>query len=158
MRMQTPRFVELPPLLIAGMREPLHEQNGQAIPELWKNFTPYMGNIPFQVGQVAYGLCVKSNDSSNGNFYYMAGCEVSEFVNLPAKLSPIIVPAQKYAVFSHDFHISKIRETIDYVFDKWLPQSGKQHNEQSIHFFERYSEKFEPNVGVGEIEIWVPIF
>ena len=155
--MQTPRFVELHPLLIAGIREPLHEQSGQAIPKLWENFLPYMGTIPFQIGKVAYGLCVKSNDSSNGDYYYMAGCEVSEFVNLPKELSPLIIPAHRYAVFSHDTHVSKISETIDYAFDKWLPQSCRQHNVQSIHFFERYSEDFNINVGIGGVEIWLPV-
>ena len=155
--MQAPRFVELPPLLIAGMREPLGEQNAQKIPLLWKDFLPYKGNIPYQIGDVAYGLCVKSNDSSNGTYYYMAGCEVSEFVNLPKELSPLIVPAHNYAVFSHDTHISKIRETIDYIFDKWLPESGKKHNSQSIHFFERYSEHFDLAIGFGGTEIWLPI-
>jgi len=156
--MQSPRFLELPPLLIAGMREILSDQSPQTIPILWKNFAPYIDNIPCQVGQAAYGLCVKSSGSSNANFYYMAGCEVSEFVNLPAELSPFIVSAHKYAVFSHDTHVSKIRETIDYIFDTWLPESGKQHNAQAIQFFERYAEDFDPNVGIGRTEIWLPIF
>jgi AraC family transcriptional regulator len=155
--MQSPRFMALPPLLIAGMREPLNEQSTQKIEKLWKDFTPYMGNIPFQVGHVAYGLCVQSGGNSQRAFYYMAGCEVSEFVNLPAQLSPFIVPAHNYAVFSHDTHISIIRETIDYVFDRWLPESGKQHNSQSIHFFERYSENFNPMIGIGGVEIWLPV-
>ncbi len=155
--MQKPRFRELPPLLIAGLREPLNEQSAQTIPVLWKKFAPYIGHIPCRLGQVAYGLCVKSNDSSNGSFYYMAGCEVSEFLDLAADLSPFIVPAHKYAVFSHEQHISKIRETIDYIFDQWLPASDKKHNPQSIHFFERYSEEFDPDVGIGGTEIWLPI-
>jgi len=153
----SPRFTDLPPLLIAGMREPLNEQSEQTIPLLWKKFAPYIGHISHQLGAIAYGLCVHSSESSNGHFYYMAGCEVSEFLNLPAALSPLIVPAHKYAVFTHESHISKIRETIDYVFDKWLPQSGKQHNAQSIHFFERYTEEFNPESGFGGTEIWLPI-
>jgi AraC family transcriptional regulator len=87
----------------------------------------------------------------------MAGCEVSEFLDLPSQLSPLIVPAHKYAVFTHEQHISKMRETIDYIFDKWLPTSGKKHNPQSIHFFERYSEDFNSEVGIGGVEIWLPI-
>lgn len=155
--MPSPRYHELPPLLIAGLREPLNEQSAQTIPVLWQNFAPYIGNIPHQVGSVAYGLCVRSSESSNGSFYYMAGCEVSEFADLPTELSPLIVPAHKYAVFIHESHISKIRETIDYVFDKWLPESGKYHNAQSLHFFERYTEDYEPQTGFGGTEIWLPI-
>lgn len=155
--MHSPRFQELPPLLIAGLRKPLDDQSAQAIPLLWQKFASYNGHIPCQKGKDAYGLCVKSNESSNGLYYYMAGCEVSEFLNLPEDLSPLIVPAHNYAVFQHTTHISKIRETIDYVFDKWLPESGKQHNPQSIHFFEHYTEDYNPETGFGGTEIWLPI-
>ena len=154
----TPRFVELPPLLLAGMREPLNEQSAQTIPLLWQKFAPYIGNISHQQGnQVAYGLCVCSSESSNGSYYYMAACEVSEFADLPSDLSPLIVPAHKYAVFIHESHVASISETIHGVFDQWLPTSGFTHNTQSIHFFERYGEDFNPVTGMGGIEIWLPL-
>jgi AraC family transcriptional regulator len=154
----TPRYVELPPLLLAGMREPLNEQSAQTIPVLWQKFAPYIGKIPHQQGNmVAYGLCVRSSESSNGSYYYMAACEVSEFSDLRAELSPLIVPAYKYAVFAHETHVSCIKETIDQVFDQWLPTSGFTHNAQSIHFFERYGEDYNPEAGVGGMEIWLPI-
>lgn len=156
--MPEPRFVERPPLLIAGMREPLNEQSAQTIPVLWQKFASYIGNIPHQLGaSVAYGLCVRSAESSNGFYYYMAGCEVGEFSDLPAALSPLIVPAHKYAVFVHAEHVDRIKDTIDFVFDQWLPNSGLSHNSQSIHFFERYGEDFNPETGLGGMEIWLPI-
>ena len=37
----TPRFVELDPLLMTGMREPLNEQSTQTIPVLWQKFAPF---------------------------------------------------------------------------------------------------------------------
>jgi AraC family transcriptional regulator len=151
------RYEQLPPLLIAGMREPLHEQSAHTIPILWQKFVPFIGKIPYQIKQVAYGLCVRSRESSNGAFYYMAGCEVSEFGDLPAELSPLIVPAHTYAVFVHDTHISNLRKTIDHMFDIWLPASGRKHNSHSIHFFERYGEKFSPEKGMGDVEIWLPL-
>lgn len=154
----TPRFIELPPLLLAGMREPLNEQSAQTIPLLWQKFAPYIGNIPHQQGnRVAYGLCVRSSESSNGSYYYMAACEVREFADLPSDLSPLIVPAHKYAVFAHVVNVSRIKETIDKVFDQWLPTSGFIHNAQSIHFFERYGEDYNPATGLGGTEIWLPI-
>ncbi len=154
----TPRFFELPPLLLAGMREPLNEQSAQTIPLLWQKFSPYIGNIPHQLGnRVAYGLCVRSSESSNGSYYYMAACEVGEFTDLPAGLSPLIVPTHKYAVFRHDGHVARIKETIDVVFDQWLPISGFTHSSESIHFFERYGEDYNPETEVGGMEIWLPV-
>lgn len=156
--MQEPSIVERPPLLIAGMREPLTEQSAQTIPVLWQKFVPFMGKIPQQLGtRIAYGLCVRSTESSNGFYYYMAGCEVSEFTDLPSNLSPLIVPSHTYALFTHVGHLDTIKDTIDFAFDQWLPNSGYTHNSQSIHFFERYGEEFNPTTGIGDIEIWLPI-
>ena len=152
-----PHFIDSEPILIAGIREPLNENSAETIPLLWKKFAPFIGNISHQLGQVAFGLCVPSKSSSNGVYYYMAGCAVSEFANLPPELSPLIVPSQQYAIFAHDAHLSRIRETIDAVFDQWLPQSGYQHNTQSLHFFERYDENFNPETGLGGMEIWLPV-
>lgn len=154
----SPRVIELPPLLLAGMREPLNEQSAQTIPLLWQKFAPYIGKIPHQQGsRTAYGLCVRSSESSNGFYYYMAACEVTEFADLPLELSPLIVPAHKYAVFKHELHVVRIKETIDSVFDQWLPTSGFTHNSESIHFFERYGEEYNPETEMGGTEIWLPI-
>ena len=99
-------------------------------------------------------------DSHSNNFYYMAGCEVTDFSNVPPDLSPIILPSQRYAVFTHTTHLSRIRETINTAFDQWLPNSGyhlAQEPSQSLHFFERYAENFNEQNGFGGIEIWLPV-
>lgn len=155
--LSVPYFVDSPPLLIAGIREPLNENSAQAIPLLWQKISPFIGNIPHQLGQVAFGLCVPSNSSSNGVYYYMAGYAVSEFDGLPAELSPLIIPSQRYAVFMHNQHVSRIRETIDAVFDGWLPHCTYQHSNQSVHFFERYDENYNSQTGLGGMQIWLPI-
>lgn len=151
-----PRFVDSAPLLIAGLREPLDENSAQTIPELWKKFVPFIGNIPHQINRAAVGLCIRA-DAGKNNFYYMAGCEVADFANLPKALSPFILPSQRYAVFAHDAHLSQIKETIDAVFDTWLPQANVQHANQSLHFLEYYGEDFNPHTGLGGMEIWLPI-
>ena len=52
-----PRFVELPPLLIVGIREALTEESMNAIPALWQKFGPFINHIPHQKNAAAYGLC-----------------------------------------------------------------------------------------------------
>ena len=87
----------------------------------------------------------------------MAGCAVSEFDSLPPELSPLIIPSQRYAVFIHNHHVSRIRETIDVVFDEWLPHCAYQHSNQSVHFFERYDENYNSQTGLGGMQVWLPI-
>jgi AraC family transcriptional regulator len=156
-QLEAPRFVNGKALLIAGLREHYTPETMKNIPELWQRFAPHIGNIPGQVGHVAYGLCF--NALSPDGMDYMAGVEVSSSSNLPGNFSVTTIPAQKYAVFSHREHVSKMYETLDSI-DKWLPGSGLEVSGGAAgapDFFERYSEEFNPLTGMGGMEVWVPI-
>jgi len=151
-----PRIVNSQPLLLAGLRETMDQHAAQTIPLLWQKFVPFIGTTPHQVGHTCFGICGAS-DASQQIFYYMAAIEVSDFTHLPQELSPLILPSQCYAVFPHNEHVSRIKETIDAVFDEWLPQASVTHANQSLHFFERYTENYNPETGLGGMEIWLPI-
>ena len=49
---------------------------------------------------------------------------MTESAALPADLDCIQIPANEYAVFSHDGHVSKLRDTFDAVVNRWLPASS----------------------------------
>jgi len=157
MQLETPRFEYSKALPIAGLREHYTSETMKNMPELWQRFAPHIGNIPGQVGRVAYGLCF--NALSLDGMDYMAGVEVSSSLGLPSELSVATIPAQKYAVFPHREHVSRLRETLDAI-DKWLPGSGLEVScgtAGAPDFFERYSEEFNPRTGMGGIDVWVPI-
>jgi AraC family transcriptional regulator len=106
---------------------------------------------------VAYGLCF--NALSPDGMDYLTGVEVSSTSGLPGEFSVATIPAQKYAVFSHREHVSKLYETLD-AMHMWLPGSGLEVSGGSAgapDFFERYSEEFDPRTGMGGMEVWVPI-
>lgn len=152
-----PRFESTGPLLIAGLREPLDEHAQQKIPQLWQRLVACWDAIPQRVGIADYGLCIHLQGYE---YYYMAGCAVWDFTELPETFSPFIIPSQTYAVFTHEGHINNIRDTIGYAFDQWLPNSNYLHAsapENTLHFFERYGEKFDPQIGEGDVEIWLPV-
>jgi len=157
MQLEAPRFEHGKVLLIAGLREHYTSETMKNMPELWQRFAPHIGNMPGQVGRVAYGLCF--NALSPHGMDYMAGFEVSSSSGLPSEFSVATIPAQKYAVFPHREHVSRLRETLDAI-DKWLPGSGLEVScgtAGAPDFFERYSEEFNPRTGMGGIEVWVPI-
>src|SRR5258708_13603659 len=109
-KLQPPRFETGKPLLVAGISERCtHENGGAGIPNQWQRFHQKVGDIPDRVGQVAYGVCCNGDDS--GNFDYIAGVEVSDFSDLPREFSPVPIPEQRYAIFTHPDHISPIRRT-----------------------------------------------
>jgi len=156
-QLEAPRIENGQILRIAGLREHYTSQTMKNIPELWQRFGPHIGNIPGQVGRVAYGLCF--NALSPVGIDYLAGVEVSSSSGLPCEFSVAAIPAQKYAVFSHREHVSKLRETLDAI-DKWLPGSGLEvacGDAEAPNFFECYSEEFDPRTGMGGMEVWMPI-
>ena len=53
-----------------------YETCGGGIPAQWQRFAPYLGNVPAQSGDVAYGVRYNSDDSG---LDYMCGVEVGDF-------------------------------------------------------------------------------
>ena len=106
------------------------------------------------MGEATYGACF----NSSSGFDYLTGVETSESAKLPGEFVQASIPAQKYAVFTHRDHVSKLRETLD-ATEEYLRSSDIERVEggaNSLSFFERY-QNFDPRSGLGSIEIWVPV-
>jgi AraC family transcriptional regulator len=156
-QLEAPRFENGKAMLIAGFREHFTSQTMNNLPGLWQRFAPHIGNVPGQVGHVAYGLCF--NALSPEGIDYLAGVEVSDFSGLSKEFARVTIPAQRYAVFPHREHVSKLRQTLEAV-EKWIPNSGLAVAPAvagAPDFFERYGEHFHPQTGMGDIEVWLPI-
>lgn len=157
-KLEPPRFENGRPLLIAGLRRIYSPAEMRDIPKQWQTFAPHIGKISGQVGSTTYGICWQA--AGSGNIEYLSGVEVSTFAGLPDNFTVVSLPAAKYAVFSHRAHVSKLYETCDAI-SKWLPESGHQSAAaayaETPAFFERYSEEFDPQTGMGGMEVWVPI-
>jgi len=152
-QLEAPRIESVKALRIAGLRERYTSESMKNIPELWSRFGPHIGKIPGQVGRVAYGLCF--NSLSPDGIDYLAGVEVSSSSGLPGEFSVASIPAQKYAIFPHHEHVSKLGESLDAI-DKWLPGSGLEVScgaAEAPNFF----EEFDPRTGMGGMEVWIAI-
>jgi AraC family transcriptional regulator len=159
MKLDQPREVQGSRMLIAGLRGHFDSRTRQKIPELWQRAMHHLETIPGKVGAATFGLCFVAAGESD-RFDYLAGVEVVDSAALSGELSRVIIPAQKYAVFPHRAHVSKIQETVHAIFAEWLPKSGHDAlaaGPGAPTFFERYSEIFDPRKGEGGIEIWLPI-
>jgi len=58
-------------------------------------------------------------------------------------------------VFTHKGHVGDVHHTWTTIWNRWFPDSGKQHADAPD--FERYGPEFDPRTGLGGFEIWVPI-
>lgn len=149
-----PRFEDGRAFVVAGLGGRYSPATNQEIPALWQEFAPrWFGKVPGQVGQKSYGICYNFDDQ--GNLDYVAAVEVGSPGDAPAELKQVSIPGGRYAVFPHTEHVSAIGKTWMEIFQKWLPNSGRQlANSPS---FELYSESFDPDVAIGGVEIWIPL-
>lgn len=155
LKIEPPRFEESPGLLLAGLEETYAYNRTEGIPSLWQRFNTYFGHIPGQRGNVAYGVCTHA-DAEAGSFRYMAAVEVVDSDTPPKGFSTLRLPKQRYAVFLHRGHISAISTTAHEIFGTWFPHSGLEHGD-TPDLIERYDERFDPDSGMGAVEMWVPI-
>jgi AraC family transcriptional regulator len=150
--LQPPRMEDGRPLLIAGLNERYVFDNLAGIPALWQRFRPHLGHVPAEAGNVRYGICFNTDDTG---FDYIAGVEVHDFATLPAEYARLRVSAQRYAVFTHQGHVSTVRGTFMAIFNDWFPKSGLSPADAPV--FERYDERFDSHTGEGCFEIWIPV-
>ena len=155
-KLEPPRFEDAASKLVAGLRDHYTPSTSNQIPALWQRFGPYIGRVPGQLSGVTYGVCFPLSSG----FDYMAAVEVSSASGLPEGFSTATIPAQRYAVFAHRGHVSRLYETCDAIEREWLPTSGYEFAcgaDGAPGFFERYGTSFNPFVGAGDVEVWVPL-
>ncbi len=148
-----PKFKARGAFQIAGMAHRFTIETRVRIPLLWQQFAPLIGSIPNQIGYTTYGACVEPPSEDPG-FTYMAAVEVSSPNGL-GDLDHYEVPAAEYAVFTHKGTLDHIGDTMNYIFGEWLELSGCELADTPD--FERYDQRFNPETGTGEMEVWVPI-
>jgi AraC family transcriptional regulator len=84
-----------------------------------------------------------------------AGLEVRDFNTVPPGMETFIIPAGKYAVFSHIGTASDAPKTFGYIFGTWLPQSDYKVDLRP--HFEILGEKYRRDDPDSEEEVWIPV-
>lgn len=151
--LEAPRFETIGPLLIAGYKQTYSMESRSQIPSQWERFAPHIGHVPRQIGESTYGVCY--NTQPDCRFDYLTGVEVSTADGLQSDFHSVQVPAGRYAVFVHPGHVSSLPRTIDLIWTQWAPDSSVKTAKTPC--FERYTEAFNPQLGTGGMELWVPI-
>ena len=151
--LQPPRFVSGDPMLVVGLVERHSFGATQGIPAQWQRFMKHYAEIPDKVQPIPLGISANMDD--DGNFEYMAAVQVSKASDLPKALRQWRIPAQHYAVFRHDAHVSTISQTYSAIWNEWLPANGRRAaNGPTI---ERHLETFDTRTGLGGVEIWIAL-
>lgn len=153
--LEPPRIVDSRPLLIAGLAERHRFNAPEGVPSQWARFNPYIGSIATADPNAAYGVAT-SMFGGGDSFIMLTGVAVRDIVDLQPELTALRLPAQRFATFTHRGHISAIRTTINTILNRWLPDSGMELS-GNPDLIEHYGQEFDPDSGLGEVGIWLPV-
>lgn len=129
--------------------------------ELWQSFMPLLKTINNQKNDLLYSLQIYPDVFDMYNFTPQviftkwAAVEVSDDTAVPDTLSKLNLPSGTYAVFLHKGPASDFYDTMEYIYQRWLPQSGYQVADRP--HFELLSKKYKNNDPKSEEEVWIPI-
>lgn len=146
-----PRFENRSELHFAGIAERHKMSAPVGIPEQWRRFQPYIGNLDGAIAGAAYGIVGEFTE--DGMFDYLVAVETQAGVDVPPEISRIAVPAMRWARFSHAGHVSALRQTIG-AAEQWLSANGHEPSEAVHGFIEYYGPGFDPRTGIGGVEVW----
>jgi predicted transcriptional regulator YdeE len=147
------RFEQSEGRRIAGDSKRYNKETMEKIPEQWHEFSANFGKIPGQIGTDAFG--VSYNTSPECEFDYLTGVQVGEGAQIPSGFSSVDLPASRYAVFTHNAPVSEMPKAFETIWSEWVPECGLPVSRGAC--FEKYSEEFNPNTGMGGMEIWIPL-
>jgi AraC family transcriptional regulator len=150
---QPPRFESRGASRIVGYEELLTADTRETIPQLWRRLNQSVGNIPGRLDRRGYGV-IRNSEAESG-FRYLAGFEVAAEAEVPEGMQAVDLAEQSYAVFSHSQHVSKLFATMCAIYRDWVPHADVALADEPC--FELYGEDFDPETGLGTIEIWLPI-
>jgi AraC family transcriptional regulator len=125
----------------------------QHIPALWRQFMPFYAEIDHIIDPIPVGVLGPIDE--DGRFHYGCAVQVDASSTPPKGMTLLRMPAQQYAVFRHDEHVSTIRGTYDTIWNRALPEHGWTMPDQPG--LERHDPTFDPLTGHGGITIWVPV-
>ena len=154
--LQPPVIEDRPAMRLAGLGSHYTFKNMDTIPQQWDRFGPFIPEMEKGTPGPAYGVTGRMGEGTDG-FDYFCAVEVPEGQELLPGLTEMRVPAARYARFTHQGHISSIRETCGAIYETGLPALGREPDTTWFSFLEYYGPDFEPSTGTGTVEIWVAL-
>ena len=120
--------------------------------DLWERLGERFREIPQADPDVGYGVVwTRPEDGVS----YLAGLSAGPSAAPPRGMVTRRFREGLYAVFHHAGPLSGLPETVDRVFEEWLPQVGVEISGE--YYFEVYDDRFEPGKVDSILFLWVPV-
>jgi AraC family transcriptional regulator len=121
----------------------------RALPMQWAAFGPQIPAPAAGEPPISFGVALSAEDS--GCFRYMTAYPAPAGAKPPPGMSVVTLPAGSYLVFPHPGHVSSLNRTVSAACAGRRPAKGLP------SFLEYYGPDFDPETGLGEIEVWLPL-
>ena len=153
-----PKIVERDEMKVIGLKcETTMKEN--TIPQLWGQFNTVCNRVPNRTSdRFALGICpyVKMEDFDEETpFEYIAGFTVDSFDNVPEDMVAYVVPAARYAVFTHRGALNTLQDTYNAIFSSALSENGMELDSKDQ--LELYDDRFKYGEQDSEFDIYIPI-
>ena len=156
--MENTRFIDVaPPVLqdrpgftVVGLALRCSFMDPSGIPALWRDFNDRIDEVA-TTPREAFGVCFDGDDTG---FRYLAGMEPDD-ATTPQGMERLDIPAARYAVFTHDGHISDFPKTVYTIWNKALAEAKLC--PAGTPDFEVYDQRFNVETGRGQVDICIPV-
>ncbi|MCX7708387.1 MAG: AraC family transcriptional regulator [Clostridia bacterium] len=116
-----------------------------SIADLWGKFGSGRAEIRNPANpEVTLGLCeYMPNITEDSEFNYCACVEVNDLEGIPEGMTAKTIPPSKYAVFTHKGSMFGLKNTFDFIYGTWFPESGYELAERdTIEWYDSRSSDF----------------
>ena len=120
----------------------------------WREFMsgPYQ-QITLKLEQPPVGVTLPGD--ADDQFIYVCAAQVSRFGTVPKELRKVTVAPARYAVFSHNGHVSELPQTYAAIWHEWFAKSGEIPKKAAS--LEHHNPTFDPRTGMGGVTLWIPL-
>lgn len=158
-----PRIVELPDILVAGLRGQTTLADN-TIPQLWNSFMSVAHRLPDRIPDGrGFGICEACQGDNTLYsmcdeilFSEVAGTEVSSLEHLEEPFVGKVLRGGRYAVFTYTGLIADLSQAFEYIWGTWFLNTQETLDERED--FELYDERFlgrhNPQ---SQIDLYIPI-
>ena len=125
-----PEIITRPPIKLVGIANQ-YDNSDLSLPRLWSGFAPYRDKIPNRIGEESFGIYESYEETGDEvRFVYICSVAVSNFDDIPEGMISRELPEQVYAKFTHRGPITKLDQTLKYIWGSWLPKSKHKYIEK----------------------------
>lgn len=141
-----PKILDRGAFRVVGLSSKCSFEDISAIPALWQAFNAREAEVENPQQGASYGVSCDADEA--GYFRYVAGVEAK---GTSQGMDCVDIPAQQYAVFSHQGHVSDLPTTVYTVWNKYLPDAGLE--AVKAPDFEVYDRRFDAQTSRGVVDI-----